>query len=237
MLALAATTSLFAGWILPQGVYGPPLIRAQPACSRSARLELKKAPDEAPEERPEVNVAQNSICEFHEHRAGGGGAAPLLGLVQGVEYKAKGGARIQIMDASGSVHTVREQDIHINLGSYKGKLQEPSEILAEYEAVMQTEPLKLGVEPELLEMAWELAAESEQKTHSLKFLLSLVDENFIKSQVDRYKAFRLMTSDMGKIFFKSLNADEYKVKATKAVRASKENWCRALEGEEDWCFV
>ena len=155
----------------------------------------------------------------------------------GVEYKAKGGARIQLVDARGSTYSVGQSAVHINLGSYKGKLVETADILKEYAAIMETEPTELGVDPEELEMAWELAAESEQKTHSLKFLLSLVDENFIQSQVDRYKAFRLMTSDMGKIFFKSLNADEYKVKATKAVRASKENWCRALEGEEDWCFV
>ena len=70
-----------------------------------------------------------------------------------VEYKAKGGARIQVMDVGGSMHTVPEKDIHINLGVYKGKLVEPAEILADYVKVMDTEPMALGVEPELLEMA------------------------------------------------------------------------------------
>lgn len=85
-------------------------------------------------------------------------------------------------------------------------------------------------------MAWELAAESDKKTVSPKFLMSLVDENFIKTSVDKYKAFRLLTSDLGRIFFKSINENEYKAKAAKAVRASKENWCRSAEDEE-WCFV
>jgi hypothetical protein len=154
-----------------------------------------------------------------------------------VEYKAKGGARIQVMDVGGSMHTVPEKDIHINLGVYKGKLVEPAEILADYVKVMDTEPMALGVEPELLEMAWELAAETDKKSYSPKFLMSLVDDGFLKSQVDAYKAFRLLTSDMGKIFFKSINANEYKAKAAKAVQASKESWCRSLEGEEEWCFV
>ena len=112
------------------------------------------------------------------------------------------------MDASSAMHTVPEKDIHINLGSYKGKLVEPAEILAEYAAVMELEPSALGVEPELLEMAWELASETEKKSYSPKFLMSLVDENFLKSQLDAYKAFRLLTSDVGRIFFKSLNGNE-----------------------------
>ena len=42
---------------------------------------------------------------------------------------------------------------------------------------------------------------------------------------------------MGKIFFKTLGPNEYKAKAAKAVQSSKENWCRSLEGEQEWCFL
>jgi len=237
VFALLSSSLLAAGWVLPTPrASTTTAIRASTTNVRATRLALKKAPDAAPEERPEVQISTNSIVEFNDAKHGSGQQPAVLGLVKGVEYKAKGGARIQIMDASSAMHTVPEKDIHINLGSYKGKLVEPAEILAEYAAVMELEPSALGVEPELLEMAWELASETEKKSYSPKFLMSLVDENFLKSQLDAYKAFRLLTSDMGRIFFKSLNGNEYKAKAVKAVKASKENWCRSAE-EEEWCFV
>jgi hypothetical protein len=235
VLSLVATSSaLCAAWV-PLPAVRP--IRSQPLVARTSVLNLKKAPDETPEERPQVQISDNAIVEFNDPKHGSGAAPSILGLVKGVEYKAKGGARIQIMDANGAMHTVPEKDIHVNLGSYKGKLQETGDILKEYHQVMELEATQLGVDPELLEMAWELAAETDQKSHTSKFLMSLVDEGFFKSQLDSYKAFRLLTSDMGRIFFKSLNGNEYKAKAAKAVKASKENWCKSLKGEEEWCFV
>lgn len=161
----------------------------------------------------------------------------MLGLVTGVEYKAKGGARIQLVDARGSTYSVAESAVHINLGSYKGKLVETADILKEYAAIMETEPTELGVDPEELEMAWELASDEGKASFSPKFLLSLIDDTFSKAQTDTYRAFRLLQSDMGKIFFKPIGPNEYKAKAAKAVRTSKENWCRSLEAEQEWCFV
>ncbi len=70
----------------------------------------------------------------------------------GVEYKAKGGARIQLVDARGSTYSVGQNAVHINLGSYKGKLVETADILKEYAAIMETEPTELGVDPEELEI-------------------------------------------------------------------------------------
>ena len=166
-----------------------------------------------------------------------GATGAVLGLVTGVEYKAKGGARIQLVDASGSTYSVAENAVHINLGSYKGKFVEVADILKEYAAIMETEPTELGVDPEELEMAWELASDEGKASVSPKFLLSLIDDTFSKAQTDTYRAFRLLQSDMGKIFFKAIGPNEYKAKAAKAVRTSKENWCRSLEAEQEWCFV
>jgi len=158
--------------------------------------------------------------------------------VKGVEYKAKGGARLQVMDASGAMHAVAEKSIHVNLGVHKGKLVEPSAILADFQAVMALEPTALGVDPESLAMAWELAAEEEGDSFSTKFLLSLVDDTFFKAQTDAYRAFRLLSSDLGKVFFKNLGPNTWKAKAAKAVEASKQNWCRELkEDEAEWCLV
>lgn len=169
----------------------------------------------------------------------------MLGLVQGVSYKAKGGARISVIDASGTKHSVAEKAIHINLGVYLGKLVEPSAILADYMAIMETEASQLGVEPEMLEIAWELAAESEATEYSPRFLMKLIDDQWSASPTETYKAFRLLTSDIGRIFFKAVgNTNKFKVKAGKAVQASKENFCRAIEeaakdnvGSDEFCFV
>jgi len=199
---------------------------------------MKKTVEEAePAERPEINIAMNSIVEFQDPKQANGAAAAVLGLVRGVEYKAKGGARIQLVDASGATHSIAEKHVHINLGSYKGKLEEVADILKEFTAIMATEPTDLGVDPGDLEMAWELASDEGKASFSPKFLLSLGDDTFSKAQTDTYRAFRLLQSDMGKIFFKTLGPNEYKAKAAKAVQSSKENWCRSLEAEQEWFFL
>jgi hypothetical protein len=222
LLGLTASTQAFAV---------SARLQAQAVTVRTRACRLKAAPDERPEERPEININKMAIVEFHDAK----NPKPILGIVQGAEYKAKGGARIQILDASGSMHQVKEAQLHINLGSYKGKLVEPADILKEYETVLQTEPMNLGVEVDELEMAWELCAEAS-KNFSPKAILSLVDEGFFKSSIDAYRAFRLLTSDVGKIFFKHISATEFKAKALKSVQGSKDQWCRAQESV-DWCFL
>ena len=59
---------------------------------------MKGTPDERPEVRPEIQINKNAVVEFHSGKK----SSPILGLVQGAEYKAKGGARIIIIDASGA---------------------------------------------------------------------------------------------------------------------------------------
>ena len=134
--------------------------------------------------------------------------------MEGAEYKAKGGARIMIIDAQGAKHAIKENAIHIN----------------------QMEPTDLRIDPADLEMAWELCAETEKSTFSPKSIVSLIDDSMFKSSVDVYKAFRLLTSDLGKLFFKPINDHEYKAKALNAVQASKDAWCRD-HTEADYCFV
>ena len=118
----------------------------------------------------------------------------------------------------------------------KGKLVEPSDILKEYQEVMEMDTMQLGVEIDDLEMAWELCAEDGKQSFRPKEIVSLVDDKFWKSSLDAYKAFRLLTSDLGKVFFKAVNANEYKAKAAKSVESSKQNWCGSHESA-DWCMV
>jgi hypothetical protein len=218
------------------------LINAQHAMTahRLRSCIMKKAPDERPDEghRPKVNIDMLSIVEFHDAKHGSGACPSVLGLIKGIEHKAKGGARLKVVDASGTVHMVPEKSIHVNLGCYKGKLVEPEAILADYQSVLELEPTKIGVEPDVLEMAWELASEEDKTSVSPRYLFSLIDDSLFKSQIGVYKAFRLLTSDLGKVFFKAVSSNEYKPKASKSVQASKENWCRDREADaEEWCFV
>ena len=62
-----------------------------------------------------------SIVEFHDPSHGAGKNHPVLGLVQGCEFKAKGGARVNIIDADGGKHSVGEKALHIILPPTKKK--------------------------------------------------------------------------------------------------------------------
>ena len=55
--------------------------------------------DDSRDERVMPKVDVGSICEFHDPKHGPGSAPPVLGVVKGVEFKAKGGARIMLTDA------------------------------------------------------------------------------------------------------------------------------------------
>lgn len=225
------TTVALSAWTLPS-----PHVRVVQAPLTRAAVSLKAAPDERPEERPEINIKAGNIVEFHDPKHGNSKCAAVLGLVEGAEYKAKGGARIMIVDANGDKHAVKESAIHINLGSYKGKQVEPHLILADFSSILEMEATDFGVDPADLEMAWELCAETDQSTFSPKSIASLIDESLCNSPVDLYKTFRLLTSDLGKLFFKPINDHEYKAKAFKAVQASKEAWCRE-HTELEYCLV
>ena len=201
-------------------------------------LRMKAAPPDAPEERELPSIAIGSICEFHDPKHGAGAVKPVLGIVQSLEFKSKGGARIILADAAGGTHTVAEKALHIILPPAKGKDKEPAEILQDYLKVMEVEDAtNLGVDPELLELAWTECAESEKASFSPKSIISMIDASMCKTPVDLYKAFRLVSSDLGKVFFKELGGNKFKAKAMKSVKASKDNWCRAPDHEHEWCFV
>ena len=200
-------------------------------------VRMKQAPADAPEEREMPNIAVGSICEFHDPKHGNGAAKPVMGVVQSLEFKAKGGCRIILEDGFGSTHTVAEKALHIILPPSKGKDREPAAILSEYLAVMEKEATDLGVDPELLELAWTECDELEKAAFTPKAIMSMIDPAMCKSPVDVYKAFRVISSDLGKVFYKALGDGKFKPKATKAVQASKDNWCREPTHEHEWCFV
>lgn len=226
-------TSLVTALLLLPGAtaWVPPAARRSSALVRMGKA---SADADADAPAPEVHLEPiGSVCEFDD----GKHDRILLGVVTSAAGKAKGGTVYQLEDADGKTHSVHGKQIHAAFGPGAGKEKDVAKILSAYQEVAQKAPTDLGVEPELLEMAWELCAFTEAKDVSAKGILSVIDENLYKSSVDKYKAFRLLTSDLGKVFFKTLSNNRYKVKAEKAVASSKEQWCKQLEGDEDWCFV
>jgi len=187
---------------------------------------------------------EGTIAEFDDGKHN----RPLLGVVLGSVAKAKGGgARYEIIDANNKIHSVAQKSIHCTCGKAKpdsqGLYTNPSNALKQFQAVADASATELGVEPEMLELAWELCQEDDSGSFSLESIVASIDEKLSVGAVNKYKAFRLLTSDLGKIFFKPLSGNLFKAKATKAVQASKEMWCRAVDeissggSGEEFCLV
>jgi hypothetical protein len=207
--------------------------------SRTAAAALKQAAADDDEERPPlINIG--SICEFHDPKHGAGHQEPILGVVRTCEHKSKGGMRLSLEDAQGASHSVQSKAIHIVLPPFKGKEMDTATQLKDYLAVQAADPTELGVDVDTLELAWEMVATEDRPSFSPKHIMSEIDDKLFQGPVNQYKAFRLLTSDLGKVFFKALSSHMYKPKSAKSVSSSKDNWCRDVaEGSNsaDWCFA
>lgn len=202
-------------------------LRQSTATHVRAAVQLKR------EDTHDMLLDVGAIVEFHDpHKMSK--MAPLLGIVEAADTRKD---RVTLVDASGTRHAVESRFIHISLGTYKGKLKEPSDILKEYTAIAEASPAEL-VQPELLEMAWELCAEADEPSVSAKSILEQIDESLYKTQLDVYRAYKLLTSDLGKVFFKTLSNVEFKAKTRASVQASKEHWCESHASKKsDFCTL
>ena len=207
---------------------GPQILRRSTATHARAAVQLKKEDTH----EPSMLLDVGAIVEFHDpHKMSK--MAPLLGIVEAADTRKD---KVTLVDASGTRHAVESKFIHISLGTYKGKLKEPSDILKEYTAIAAASPAEL-VQPELLEMAWELCADADEPSVSAKSILEQVDGSMYKTQLDVYRAYKLLTSDLGKVFFKTLSNVDYKAKTRASVQASKEHWCESHAQESDFCTL
>lgn len=221
----------------------------QPYTSRAVGLQRRtlvtlKQPLEDDGPPPVQLISLGSICEFDD----GKHARSMLGVVRAAEAKAKGGARYSLEDATGKTHSVNGKSIHCSFSAsakVKGDAS-PESILSEFTDVMETSPVELfdGVNPEMIELAWEVATQSEHSSLAPESILGIIDEQLIKGSVAQYKAFRLLHSSIGKIFFKALSGNRYKAKLLKSVEASKQTWCKegggdGLAGNDlaEFCYI
>lgn len=202
--------------------------------SLTMRSAFMKADEVAEDDKPQVNLEPvGSIVEFDD----GKHDRAILGVVASAEAKAKGGSTYTILDANSVSHSIKGKQIHCAFSpDPKLKKTEPEVLLKPFEAVKEMEVTALGVAPDDLELAWEFLTEEDKDSWSARTILQAIDDKLCRSPVEQYQAFRLLTSDLGHVFFKTLSGGFYKLKNAKAVRASKEQWCRAHE-EVEFCFV
>jgi hypothetical protein len=93
------------------------------------------------------------------------------------------------------------------------------------------------VDPEVLAICHEMVAEDAEEVR-LKDVAALIDEG--SAPVDLYKTFRILSSQLGRVFFKAAkgSAAKFKARAQKEVDAAKQTLC-SQAGDEygDFCLV
>ena len=179
-----------------------------------------------------------TVCEFEEK------SRIHIGTITLAEHKANGGARYTIEDTEGHKYDIADKQITFatprptNDKQVEKLLAELSQLQEAAEDVLCS---KLEVSPDLLEMAWEEAADEEHPSHELtaKSFIKLIHSKGA-SAVEEYMAWRLLKGEMAHVFFKELKQNgrvlSFKAKARKAVDNAKEAFCSS-HNDVDFCFV
>lgn len=182
--------------------------------------------------------AVGTIVEFEEKNR------VHVGKIVEQEHKSSGGARYGVVDHEGNRYGIPDKAVHFAVpapnspGAASKLFDEFCKAQEASEAELQA---KLEISTELLEMAWEEAAEDdEQKTElTPSDLISLVHSR-AASAIEKYMAWRLLKTEMAHVFFKELKDHgrvvAFKAKARKAVDAAKQHFCNSHE-DSDLCLV
>ena len=213
--------------------------RAPPSLPHYCRRRRLSSPPSVPFFRRDVRqrLSEGTICEFSEK-----GGKTFVGVIKSSESKSKGGARYELADETGALHSIAEKQL-----TFVGKVVEPKNIaktLGEFADTLHANSKnlcnQLGIDAELFMLAWETAAEEEEGDLYVDGFFQHMLSRKTNSLEERYKAWRLLTSDVGHLFFKELKTngrvDHWKAKTVKAVDAAKQQFC-ASHDEPEFCFV
>lgn len=189
-------------------------------------------------------LSEGSICEFDD-----GKGRPMLGLVQSAKPSSTKGVVYHLIDADERLHIVNAKAIHVAFPpNNKVKSTKPADLLNEFLRVAECKPAELGIDVSLLGLAWEMCAQEDVPAHTTAAIFDKIDPALLDGSVPKYRAYRLLTSDIGNIFFRVLHAHdhehrEYKAKTADAVANAKQSWCHAVEAlgtaavAEEFCFA
>jgi hypothetical protein len=224
------------GWMLPHATLYQPGSRATRYQAGGTRV----VPVMDGKANANHYESEGTICEFEEGKS----KRPMLGVIQS-HIKKGSNVVYQVVDADDRAHTVPSKSLHCVFAA--NRMTKPgtpnAEILSEYLEASRCKATELGVDVDMLELAWEMCSEEGAPSYSREAIISFIDDALVEGSVQKYKAFRLMSSSLGNIFFNTLHAHdyahtEYKVKSAVSVTASKESWCAEGSGEaEEWCFA
>lgn len=178
-----------------------------------------------------ASFSRRYLCEFEEKRR------THIGKITNVEHKSSGGARYRIVDAEGKkVFDVADKAVTYSMPCPTSPA--PAEKLFQEFSRAQDTPLdtiqqELDMSPELLEMAWEEAAEGEESDDHLVTAASLIElvHGHAASAMEKYLAWQLLKTDMAHVFFKEIKDHgrvvAFKAKTRKAVEAAKQAFCQS----------
>mmetsp|Transcript_17810 Transcript_17810/g.54794 ORF Transcript_17810/g.54794 Transcript_17810/m.54794 type:complete len:214 (-) Transcript_17810:105-746(-) len=169
-------------------------------------------------------LAKGTVVEFVHNKH------TMLGVVEDHMVKAKGGLRYEIKTADEKVHAgVAPKDINFSAAGAKKQLAAKADVL--------DTAAPLLVDAELLELAYEVAAEDDQVLR-VKDVAALLDAG--SDPVDLYRTFRVLSNELGKVFFAKAKGEAaaFKVRAKKTVEAAKQSLCgNAGDDYADFCLV
>jgi hypothetical protein len=191
-----------------------------------------------------------SIFEFDD----GKHAQPLLGVVLEIETKMKDKKTVgeskcayKVADKANKQYRVAPKQVHCSFPP-NSKLKTsatPEEKLKDYIEIASLKSTDLGVDPEVMELAWEILADEHDV--SIEDIMNQIDPDICETPTGRYRAYRLLNSGIGKIFFKRLHSHDYhhlefQPRTPEKVEASKEKWCNAAAdddaiGKEEFCLM
>lgn len=209
----------------------PPLISTT---SRWGPLGASK--DDSP---PQQNaIAVGTFVEFQEKKR------THIGKIDTVEHKASGGARYNVIDSEGKAYDIADKAVLYAMPSPNtpGQAQKLfGEFCRAQDAPVDTLQQELDITPELLQMAYEEAAEDEDHKHLITSasLIELI-HGHAASAMEKYLAWKLLKTDMAHVFFKEIKDHgrvvAFKAKTRKAVQAAKEAFCNS-HADSDLCLV
>lgn len=165
-----------------------------------------------------------------------------IGTIAKQEHKSSGGARYQVVDNNGKSFNVPDKAVKFaihppNSPGQAAKLFD--EFVSAHDASEESLQTNLDISPELLEIAWEESAETEDHILTPSFLVELVHSH-AASAIEKYMAWKLLRTETAHVFFKEIKDHgrvvSFKAKARKAVDAAKQAFCNSHE-DSDMCLV
>jgi len=198
-------------------------------------LDSKKKSDE---QNHQSIFAAGAFVEFDEKKR------VHVGKITHLEHKSNGSARYDITDSDGKHFQISDKAVHFAImpPNSPGPADKLFQEFCEAQKASEDDLLtQLDISPEILELAWEDALESDGKDVTPENLIELVHSH-AASSIEKYQAWRLLQSDISHVFFKDMKdhgrVSSFKVKARNSVDAAKISFCMdAGHAHSEICLV